>query len=144
MIRVLLLVLLLPLYAAAQTMFKWTDEKGVTHYSENPPADGKATKIEVKPVPAEKPAPGADNWRERELQSRRRKAEREMAEGEVRRQDAAEQGQRCRRAQSALDILRNARRIYDLDAKGERVYMEDSARPAAIAQRTEDVEKYCR
>jgi hypothetical protein len=145
-IRIALLCLaLLPFAAAAQTIYKWVDEKGVTHFSENPPPDGKADKIEVKPVGT--PTPRADNWKDRELEFRQRKTEREVAErneAESRKRAEAQRLQQCRRAQDALDSLRNSRRIYDLDDKGERVYMEDKDRPAAIEKWSLEQEKNCR
>lgn len=147
MIRIALLLLLagLPLAAPAQTIYKWVDEKGVTHFSETPPPDGKATKVEVKPPGTEKPR--ADNWREREIESRQRRTEREVAErneAEARKRAEAERLQQCRRAQDALDALNNSRRIYELDDKGERVYMEDKDRPAAIEKWSREQEKNCR
>ncbi len=44
----------LPAFAAAQ-MYKWVDEKGVTHYSETPPPSGKAQSVPINPRTA--PAP---------------------------------------------------------------------------------------
>ena len=146
MIRIALLSLvLLPLAAGAQALYKWVDEKGVTHFSEAPPPDGKATKVEVRPVGTEKPR--ADNWKERELESRQRRTEREVAErneAESRGRAQAQRQQQCRRSQEALDSLRNSRRIYDLDDKGERVYMEDKDRPAAIEKWSREQEQNCR
>lgn len=40
-------VALLSLPAAAQ-LYKWVDEKGVTHYSEKPPPDGRAKSLDIK------------------------------------------------------------------------------------------------
>ena len=75
MIRALLVCLCLaPLACLAQPMYKWVDEKGVTHFSEYPPPEGTkgASKIEVKtPTPDRAPT---DNWREREAQAREQRA----------------------------------------------------------------------
>ena len=51
---------LIALPAAAQ-MYKWVDERGVTHYSEKPPADGRGKALDIKtqdPRPAA-PKPAA-------------------------------------------------------------------------------------
>jgi hypothetical protein len=139
----LAMLLVLPLLAAGQAMYKWVDERGVTHFSDDPPPDGKgATKMEVKPAAPE--GARSDDWRERELESRRRKAAQDMAEGDQRRKDEAQRAQRCRRAQEGLDTVKNSRRVYTLDDKGERVYMGDSERPAAIARWSAEVEANCR
>lgn len=63
------LAALAPVTASAQTVYKWKDAKGVTHYSERPPASGKysqqdATRDPVAAQPAAKAdaaAPKADS-----------------------------------------------------------------------------------
>ena len=142
MIRsVLLVLLLLPFAAAAQTMYKWVDEKGVTHFSESPPPDGKAAKIEVKPVGNE--APRSDDWKQRDLESRQRRAAKEAVDSEVQKREQQMRGSRCSTARRELDGLKNARRFYKIDAKGERVYVEDAERPALIERREQEARKYC-
>jgi hypothetical protein len=49
------LVVLLGSYAAAQTVYKWTDDDGVVHFSDNPPANG--TQFEKRDVPPPPPPP---------------------------------------------------------------------------------------
>ena len=142
MIRsVLLALLLLPFAAAAQTMYKWVDEKGVTHFSESPPPDGKAAKIEVKPVGNE--APRSDEWKQRDLESRQRRAAKEATDSEVQKREQQMRGTRCGTARRELDGLKNARRFYKIDAKGERVYVEDAERPALIERWEQEARKYC-
>jgi hypothetical protein len=139
---VVLLALCLAAFAAsAQTMYKWVDEKGTTHFSEDPPPDGKATKVEVKPV-----APGtqrSDEWRQRELESRQRRAEKEGVEAQSRGRDQAQRAQRCRYARRELDLLKNTNRVYSLNNKGERVYMEDQDRPVEIEKWTREADRNC-
>jgi hypothetical protein len=139
---VLLALALLPFAAVAQSIYKWVDEKGVTHFSESPPADGKATKVEVRPTGPEKPR--VDNWRERELESRQRRTQKDVAEEEARRKEETGRAERCRRARDGLETVTNSRGVYKLDDKGERVYLEDKDRPAAIENWTQEVERNCR
>lgn len=145
MTRMLLAFLaLLPLASAAQTMYKWVDEKGTTHFSEYPPPEGKGgAKVEVKPPVTDK-AYNPDTWRERDLESRQRRAQQAVQEEGERKREEASRAQSCRRAREGLDTMKNARRVYNLDDKGERVYVEDKDRPAEIQRLTRDVEKYCR
>ena len=140
MIRALILLLaLVPFCAAAQQMYKWVDEKGTTHFSEYPPPEGKdkATKVEVKP-PATEAARG--RWKGRELESRQRRCRDAGEEGAGRRRRA----RRCSDARQSLDTMKNSRRVYNLDDKGERVYVEDKDRPAAIEKWNREVERNCR
>ena len=46
----------LPALAPAQ-MYKWVDEKGVTHYSESPPPSGKSQPVPIKPRADPAPVP---------------------------------------------------------------------------------------
>lgn len=50
------LVAALPALAPAQ-MYKWVDEKGVTHYSETPPPSGKGQTVPIKPRASPAPEP---------------------------------------------------------------------------------------
>ena len=132
--------LLLALPAAAQSLYKWVDEKGVTHYTQEPPPNGNASKLDVKVEPG-RAAP--DDWKARELDSRRKKIESEGKSRVEEQRKALERAARCDRARSSLDQLRNSRRLYKLDAKGERVYLEDDQRPALIEKAQADVREYC-
>jgi hypothetical protein len=143
--RIVLLALCLAAFsAAAQTMYKWVDEKGTTHFSEYPPPDGKATKMDVKPGVPESAAPrGADDWKQRDLESRQRRVQKDAQEADARRRDQAQRGQRCRHAREGLDTVKNSRRVFNLDSKGERVYMEDQDRPAEIEKWSREVQRNC-
>jgi glutaredoxin len=52
--RILLLFLLLALTAevSAQSVYQWTDAKGVVHFGDKPPANGTARQVQIDPVPA--------------------------------------------------------------------------------------------
>lgn len=47
-----LLLLILAVVTAGATIYKWVDEKGVTHYSQTPPAKQKAQEIQAPPLPS--------------------------------------------------------------------------------------------
>ena len=129
--------------ASAQTMYKWKDENGRWHFSENPPPDTtrNAEKIEVKPV-GSPTKPPADNWKERELESKQRAAKAGAAQAQNERDEGA-RIRRCRQAQKEVDGLAHAGRVFELNDKGERVYLDDSKRQAALARWKEEAEKNC-
>ena len=120
--------------SAAAEVYKWVDEKGVTQYSESPPPDGKATKVQTAPAPV--PAKDASaNWKDKELDSRRSRIEREQSEDHARRKaehDTARRTNRCIAARRELKLLQEQRPIYEVNPKGERVYLADKDRPAEI------------
>ena len=132
--------LLLALPAASQPLYKWVDEKGVTHYTQQPPDNGKAEKLEVKVEPGHPPA---DDWKARELELKRKKVESDAKSRAEDQRRAIERQGRCDRARYALDQLRNSRRLYTLDSKGERVYMEDDKRPALIDKAQAEIRESC-
>lgn len=130
--------------ALAQQMYKWVDEKGVTHYSETPPPDGTkgASKIEVKtPTPDRAPT---DNWREREAQSKERRAKQGVQDEQERMKEDSQRASNCRRAQRQADTMTHPGSIYRLNEKGERVFMEDKERAAKLDEAQQDVARYCR
>ncbi|HUL94517.1 MAG TPA: DUF4124 domain-containing protein [Usitatibacter sp.] len=127
------------LAAWGEGMYKWVDEKGVTHYSESPPPEGTASKkLEVKAGEGKE----AD-WHKKLQDYNQQKLLKEQAE---RQQAAKEQGNRqaqCKRAQEALDTLNNSRRVYHLDDKGQRVYVDDEQRQKEIEMWQERARSAC-
>ncbi len=125
---------LLPLAFAAmpQAMYKWVDEKGVTHYSETPPPDGKAQKVEVKPSgPAAGSAAAPESWKQRELEARQKRLERGQQEEHDKAQQHnanAERTNRCNRARRGLRVLETQVPVYDFNDKNEKVYITDEDR----------------
>ena len=132
----------------AQTMYKWVDEKGTTHFSENPPPEGtkaKATKVEPKVIPPSSPSAyqeTSEKWRAQESEFRKRQIERgqrEKAEG----QDKAKRAYECDRAKQRVVTLTNTHRIYRDNPDGTRTYMNDAERDQAIARAREAVKENC-
>ena len=56
------LILLLGSYAIAQTVYKWTDEQGVVHFSDNPPPRGQQFEKQDIPTPPPPTPPLAVNF----------------------------------------------------------------------------------
>ena len=58
------LLLLLPALASAASVYTWTDDRGVTHFSETPPPDSMADtrRLEINPPPAMGPAFDDDHF----------------------------------------------------------------------------------
>lgn len=151
----LFLVLLLAAVALGATVYKWIDEKGVTHYSETPPAaERRARKIEVQPASSATADEGGKvegkSWQQKEQEFQKRQAEREEARKQdeaaeaATRRDAKTREERCAAAKQNLDTLRIQRPVYRIDEKGERVYLDDPGRAAEIARMKNEIETYCK
>ena len=136
--------------AATAQVFKWVDEKGVTHYGERPPQGQKAQPVEAKPLttpaagPASSPgkAQGSENWQEQNLEFQRRRIQRER-QAERDQQAAKDKQRRCNVARDDLRRLESARRLYDLNDKGERVYLDDTGHKAALGRAHLRVDRSC-
>jgi hypothetical protein len=142
---VLLALALLPLAAAAQ-MYKWVDEKGVTHYSETLPPDAKGAKVDIKPASGDVSPVPAPDWKRKELDARQQRILKEQNEQQ---QQAQEQNQararhdNCLRAQRELTVMQTPRPVYRVNDKGERVYVDEKERERQIAGWQANVRKYC-
>ena len=131
--------------ASAQQMYKWKDEKGVWHFSENPPPDGgKAEKIEVKPVGGERPAvPPPDSWRNKELESKQQKAKVEGVDAVAKKREEDQRAQKCQAYKREMDSLTSGVRLFHLNDKGERVFMEDKERFERIEEAKRIIRETC-
>jgi hypothetical protein len=133
--------------APAQKMYKWVDEKGVTHFSEHPPEDGrKAATIEPKVIPPSGPvAPpskgAAETWKEKEADFRKRQIERGQRESA----DAREKAQReakCDDARSKLAFYTTGR-IFRDNPDGTRTWMTEDNRAAMLDRQRALIKEYC-
>lgn len=145
MMRAAFLVLALVSLPAA-AVYKWVDEKGVTHYTEEPPPDGKATKVETRTVGPSGSTGATDDWKQKELERRKERLDRDQAEDYAKRKsehDAAVRANRCQESRRQLAMLERARPIYRINERGEKVYLEDQDRPRQVEQARVQVEKSC-
>lgn len=142
-LAVLAVALALP---AAAELYKWVDEKGVTHYSETPPPDANAKRIELPPAaPATKPE-SPERWKERELELRKRRLEKERAEEDEKagsERSAERRREICLRARRALDVLEPGRPVYRVNERGERVYIDDAQRAAETDKWRKEADSNC-
>lgn len=150
--NVLLCALLccVPIGVATAQVFKWVDEKGVTHYGERPPQGQKAQPVETKPLNTPAPGPasspgkarGSENWQEQNLEFQKRRIQREQ-QAEREQREVNDRQRRCNVARDDLRRLESSRRLYDLNDKGERVYLDDAGRTAALERARRSVGRAC-
>lgn len=133
------------LVPASAQVYKWVDEKGVTHYGERPPQGRKAKEVgERLANPA--PAPGKHaqpNWKDKELEFRSRRIEAEQAENKQKQQQA-NQRKACNAARDRLARMKTASGMYRLDENGQRVYQSEAENKAAIANLEQQIAQHCR
>ena len=132
---------------AAAQIYKWVDANGVTHYGERPQAGSKPKEVELRgntpaqPGNASPPAAGSD-LKERELDFRKRKVARDEEEARAA-QAKAQRDEYCRRERVRMAELNEIGRLFVRDAQGERVFLSDAQRDAAVARREAEFKKNC-
>ena len=140
--------------ASGAGIYKWVDEKGVTHFSELPPPGQQAQKAPKAPATQGQPAapaagdggqPAGKSWQEKETEFRQRQIDRDaLARKQEEQEKAAKRQQRdCLLARKSLEDLQNANAVSRYDDKGERVYLGDKERTALIQQRKQAIDANC-
>ena len=143
---ILLLCLAWAGLAPAQ-VFKWVDANGVTHYGEKPPANQKAKEVKLREATPRSsvdagPAAYSANLKDKEQDLRRRREEREQEESRRVVQKAQNEAA-CRGARAHLHDLRSTPKLYDLNERGERVYLGDAERTQRLAKHEAEYNRHC-
>jgi len=138
--RIVLFTLCIPLLAYAQ-IYKWVDEKGRVQYGEKPPPGAKASILRQEAAPASKPQPPADVSTQ-EADFRRRQIERRQAEEASAQKEKQRQSQ-CENAKNRLSSAEHAGRHFRYQA-GEKVYVSDAEREAALTRMRQQASEACR
>lgn len=145
------LVMILQVVSPLQAqVYKWTDEQGRVHYSDQPP--GKDTpQYQLRgPAAADAPA-GMTSQTDTERRHKQRKLmesleaerlEKEQAAAQQQQQQAV-RAQKCQYAQAELRVSRNANLIYNYDANGNKVYLSEAQKQQYLQAKAAAVEKWC-
>jgi hypothetical protein len=145
------LVLFLSSLTANAQVYKWVDEKGVTHYSESPPDDkkDKAKKVDTNAPSgfgvsnAKAPSSVQDmesGFKQRRL-ARQDADEKQAKAEEAERKNATS---KCNKAKQTLIEMAHPGAVYEFNDKNEKVYLTDEQRKAAAAAAQADVERFCK
>lgn len=155
--KILLTFLLLASASASAALIKWVDAEGKVHYSDQPPPPNvKAEKLRL-PSAAETPgsasgvaaasAPaGPKTIAEREAELKKAQQAKKEATDKAAKDQAridAEKAQ-CEAAQQNLRALQEGMRLVEIDAKGERSYLDDNQRRQRIEKAQQDINTYCK
>jgi hypothetical protein len=120
---------------ACAQMYKCVDARGVTHYADEPTAGCANARVDIRPsapISGRLAAPAQDTAQQ-EADFRRRQAERADAEREEQAQRAA-LARRCAELRTQQGGLSSGRRIAQVNAQGERVFMDDEVRTQRLAE----------
>lgn len=149
--KFLLILLMLANTTAFAGLSKWVDADGKVHYSDQPPpANVKAQTLRVTseaaaPMSASAPAaPKTIAEREAELKKAQR-AKKEAADKAAQEQARIEaEKANCAAVQQNLRALQEGMRMVEIDAKGERSYLDDEQRRQRIEKAQQDIKASCK
>ena len=126
-----ILALLLAAFPAHAQMYKCVDARGVTHYSEKPLPGCKGRAVDIRPIPpvgGAQRGPGDLSGQDRDF--RRRKIEQEQSAE----QSKASRERRCTELRNQISQMDFGGRVFYVDEKGERVYVDDQTRARRLAE----------
>ena len=155
--ELLLILLALSGTNAFADLNKWVDASGKVHYSDQPPPSNVKAKVlhstSVTAVPASgigataASAPAAPKTvAEREVELKKAQQAKKEAADKVAQEQAKNEANKinCTAAQQNLRTLQDGMRIMEIDAKGERSFLDDAQRQQRLAKVQQDVSNFCK
>ncbi len=152
----LLISLLLATTNAFAALNKWVDAEGHVHYTDTPPPADAAKVLRTSPgmegsksteeSDASSAAPAAKSMAEREADLKKaQQAKKEAADKAAKQQaDADAKKAYCDSLRQNLRTLQEGIRMVEVDAQGNRSYMEDDQRQQRIAKTQQDISANCK
>jgi hypothetical protein len=146
------LILLFPFSAAHGQLLKCIGKDGRVEYSTQCPPGTQEQQTGIKstregPSGSGAASPQQKSIAEREAEFRKRQMEGAEAQKkeEAKAAEMAQNRENCERARIYLKSLQEGQRISQIDPRtGERVYLEDPARPAEIAKAQQAADSWCK
>jgi hypothetical protein len=143
----LLLALIAPRPCPAQ-IYKWVDAQGVTHYSsQSPPANARSQTLSLPATaPGAASSPDTTSWQDKDSAFRARYDKQKADEAKKEKEDAANalaRRQACNKSRDDIAVIERSNSVYTLNAQGERVYMNDDQRAAALQSARTRAQQNC-
>lgn len=127
----------------AGKVYKWVDKDGNVQFGDQPPSE-QAEQVNIRKH-------NPDTHYEERMKSQQEKQSSDQAQREEQQKNAAEEKQaaeqakkRCLAAKNNLSIMRDGGRVYTLNDKGEREYVDDKDRAARIKEAEAVVKDACK
>lgn len=150
MSKFLLILLMLASTNAFAGISKWVDAQGRVHYSDQPPPPNAQTKT-LRPVSgtgdsASSGVAAAKTAAEREAELKRDNLAKQAEADKVAQKKAAEDALKinCANAQANLRSLQSGVRMMEIDANGQRSFMDETQRQQRIAKTQQEITTNCK
>lgn len=135
---------------------KWVDANGDVHYSDQPPPanvkaktlrSGPDTYLSTNPPQSASSAPAAAKTvAERDLDLKKAQQTKKEAADRAAQEQVQKEANRtnCAAAQQNLRALQEGMRMVEIDANGERSYLNDEQRQQRILKTQQDISTFCK
>jgi len=132
-----------PALAAGAEIYRWVDKNGVTHFSENPPAEGGYQRITPQVAPAT-PSPHVDGLRNAQNGADKRAGEQNKTR-EAGLRLKAETLERCVKARERITFLQDktARRLFKTGPDGQPARYTDEEFAAELKKAQDEADQTC-
>ena len=152
MSKFLLIILMLAYTDTFAAINKWVDDQGHVHYSDQPPpGNAKAETLhsvsDQDSNTASTSAPAAPKTlAEREAELKKSQKAKQEAANKALQKQAVEDAKKasCATSQQNLRTLQEGIQMIEVDANGERSYMDDKQRQERIAKAQQEISAYCK
>lgn len=135
-------------FCAQAALNKWVDAQGNVHYSDEVPQNVKTQRVPNIAGTGQPAAPAtysSKSYAEREAELKKSKQEKTEADEKAAQQAAQAETKKynCTAAQQNLRALEEGARVFNYDANGEKVYLDDSAREQRLSEARKAASDHC-
>lgn len=128
--------------ALAAQVYKWVDEKGVTHFTAEPPPGQQSEQLNIKVAPTKASAPNVETLKATQSKADEQKVLDDKVKADVAKENK-ERAEYCQANRENLAQLRNNPRVRVSDDKGEVRVLSEEERQERIANAEKNIGEYC-
>ena len=138
------LILSIASFSLHAEIYKWVDDKGNVHYSDQPARQSKQLNISEESEQSDTVSKeDREERRKRLLQAFDEDRELKKEQQQKEQKQKARQDRNCAVAKDRLRRYTNASSLYDLDKDGNRVHLSNEERERSIERLRSQINKYC-
>ncbi len=133
--------------AAADEIYKWTDEDGNVYYEDRPTGAATEERLQMTYNRTDNSAVQSRTQARIDARTAREEAKAAAAKSEEEAAEtatvAAERARKCEKSRTRLESYLQSRRLYRTDDSGERVYLDDAQREEARQKAEVQISEFC-
>lgn len=143
-VRIALILCFFPLIAHAG-VYKWVDANGQVHFGDRPPSKASSREVKINAAPPQRDPTAQQRHQKMTefLNEQQLEREERQAVEQRERREAQKQAELCRKYQARLKHMASISTFYNLNEKGERVFVSESENEAIRQRYRQKVSEAC-